>query len=65
MPKYQIIIDQEKCIGCGNCANICPSSFELVEGKAKPKKIVIAKISCEEEAADSCPVNAISIKKTK
>jgi len=59
MPK--IIIDKGKCIGCGACANICPASFEMKDGKAHAKKAEIKKITCERDAADSCPVNAITI----
>lgn len=58
----KIIIDKEKCIGCGLCANLCPKSFVMKDGKAHAKQAVISKITCEQEAADSCPVNAITIK---
>lgn len=60
MPK--ISIDREKCIGCGACAALCPKSFRMKENKAVAIKAEIAKISCEKEAADSCPVQVISIK---
>jgi ferredoxin len=57
----KIKVNQETCIGCGACASICPGSFELKEGKAYAKKAEVKKITCEEEAAESCPVNAITI----
>ena len=25
----QILVDEEKCIGCGNCAEICPKSAKI------------------------------------
>ena len=59
----KIIVDQEKCIGCGACVAICPSQFELKDGKAQVKKSDVKKITCEEEAVESCPVVAISVKK--
>jgi len=59
MPK--INVDKEKCIGCGACVSLCPKSFELVNGKANPIKPNVKKITCEKEAADSCPVGAIII----
>jgi len=59
MPKIKI--DKKKCIGCGACESICPRSFELKEGKAHVKKADVKKISCEKEAAESCPVSAIII----
>ncbi len=57
-----IIIDKETCIGCGACASICDSVFEMKEGKAVVKKgQEKSKIPCVKEAADSCPVNAIKV----
>jgi ferredoxin len=57
----KITIIKDLCIGCGSCAAICPKTFELKDGKAYAKKSKIDKITCEKEAADSCPVNAINI----
>ncbi len=57
----KIKLDREKCIGCGACASICPKGFEMFEGKAKLKVSEIKKITCEGDAADSCPVSAITI----
>jgi ferredoxin len=53
-------IDSKKCIGCGACVSICSRTFDMKDGKA----IVIkqpAKIDCEKDAVDSCPVGAISL----
>lgn len=57
-------VDRAKCIGCGACTAVCPKVFDLDdEGIA----IVIANpVPSEEEestqeAADGCPVEAISI----
>ncbi|MBM3234338.1 ferredoxin [Candidatus Pacearchaeota archaeon] len=52
-------IDKTKCIGCGSCAALCPDGFEIENGKAKVKN---QKAKCVKEAADSCPVQAISVK---
>jgi ferredoxin len=51
-------VDKEKCIGCGACEAVCPSGFEMIDGKAKVKD---AKASCVKDAIDSCPVDAISL----
>ncbi len=62
----KVKIDEEKCIGCGACNMYAPEAFgfDQVRGKAivkpgaedtDPEKI--------EEAANSCPVQAIEIEK--
>ena len=59
--KHKIIIDKEKCIGCGSCVAICPASFEMKGDKAVVKKSSVKEISCEKDAEAACPVQAISI----
>lgn len=49
-------IIEEKCVGCGVCANICPDGIEMINGIAKIKN---EKADCLKEAADACPRNAI------
>jgi len=62
MVKYKIEINKSKCIGCGTCTALCPEIFELKGGKAAAKRKESDK-ACVEEAADSCPVQAIKLKK--
>lgn len=56
-------VDQDTCVGCGMCAGIASEVFELKEGKAH----VIEGADLEsnkdmiEQAASSCPVQAIEI----
>jgi len=71
----KIVLDREKCIGCGNCAVICPAFFEMAEdGKTKLKgkvikakknieELLIASLECAQEAADACPSQAIRVNK--
>lgn len=64
MAKYKIIHHRERCIGCGACASVCPENWEMAEdGKSKPKKIEFEEISCNQQAADACPVQIIEITK--
>jgi ferredoxin len=62
MSKYEIIVDQEECIGCGVCVQIC-NNFKLTDGKSYPINTEPEEIGCNQEAADSCPVDAIIVKK--
>ncbi len=57
-------VDEDLCIGCGNCEEVCPSVFHLNEVTAKAE--VIDPEACEftgccEAAEENCPEEAISL----
>jgi len=56
----KIKIDRKKCIGCGACAACCPEVFEMKGGKANAK-VKESDASCVKQAADGCPVKAITL----
>ena len=54
-------VDEEKCIACGACADVCPADpvvFEVGE-----KSVVVNPDACIECGAcvDSCPTQAIEL----
>jgi len=63
----KLIVDEDKCIGCGACTSEAESLFELVETesgyKAKVKKEEVSGKDIEKAKAaiDVCPVDAISL----
>jgi ferredoxin len=55
----KIVIDKDKCIGCGLCPTICSEVFAMgKDGKAFVK--AQKDIACVKEALESCPFSAIS-----
>ena len=56
-----LALDREKCIGCSQCANVCPHAvFCVTDGKAA----VADRDACMEcgACARNCPVSAISVR---
>ena len=62
MPK-QVNLDQEECIGCESCVEICPEVFAFNEDEEKAYVLAPegGDIECAEEASASCPVECITI----
>ena len=61
--SYKISQDKDKCVGCGACVAVCPSNWEYKGEKPEPKKNRVLEITCNQVAADSCPVSCIKVEK--
>ena len=59
----KVAVDKEICVGTGNCEDLCPEVFELVDGISRVKVDVVPKEVEEQakKAVDECPVSAIEI----
>ncbi|MDD3618339.1 MAG: ferredoxin [Desulfobulbaceae bacterium] len=55
-------VDQDICIGSGNCEATCPEVFEVRDGKSHVKVKTVPENHEDKvrEAVDGCPVQAIS-----
>ena len=57
------VVDEETCVGCGLCVDVCAEVFEM-DGEIA--KVIAGEVpdaveeSCK-EAAENCPVDAIKV----
>ncbi|ADW16651.1 ferredoxin [Desulfobulbus propionicus DSM 2032] len=58
----EVQIDQDECLGCEACVEICPAvfAFDDSRGKAFVKNDANADEECVDEAIGSCPAGCIS-----
>ena len=54
-------IDKNLCIGCGACVSLCPKSFQMNDEDGKADAVSQDDVECAKNAAESCPVQAISV----
>jgi len=58
-----VFIDEEECIGCGTCEEICPEVFRL-NMEAEKAEVILSEGGPEdliEEAIESCPSSCIYV----
>lgn len=58
----QIFVDEITCIGCTNCAGVCPKTFEMQwddAGRARAVQQGVDNFDNLQEAIETCPVNCI------
>ena len=68
----KVILERDKCIGCGACEAVCPKYWKLADDgktdllgskKESGDKYVLEvdDPGCNKEAADGCPVQCIHV----
>ena len=58
--SYTITVDTDKCVGCGECVDICPASvYELTDGKTNPVNMDEC-LGCE-SCVGVCPNDALTV----
>ena len=53
--KMKIEVDENKCVGCGRCTEVCSETFQLNTG-GKAEVINQEDKDCAIKAADECPI---------
>lgn len=59
----KVELDQEECIGCQSCVEICPEVFGF-DDEANLAFVLDGAdgdLACAEEAAGACPVSCITV----
>ena len=69
----KIVLEINKCIGCGSCAAVCDKYFEIKEDNLSRIKggqmsgenmeLEVLEPACAKDAAEICPVQIIRIEK--
>jgi len=58
---YEVTVDNEKCVGCGECVDICPVEvYELQDEKSVPVNAEEC-VGCE-SCIEVCEQEAISVR---
>ncbi len=59
----KVTIDEEECIGCQTCVELCPKVFSFNDAteKAEVRATMTGTEGCIDEAVDSCPVSCITV----
>ena len=58
--SYEITLDSDKCVGCGECVDICPASvYELQDEKSVPVNMEEC-LGCE-SCVEACEHGCITV----
>lgn len=59
--QWRVAVDAQCCIGSGMCAGAAPTSFRLTGGVSTPLRELTAPDQSVINAAEQCPVEAITV----
>lgn len=59
---WLIEVDARQCIGSGLCASSAPAYFTLTANRSKPVRAIIDPDEVVLDAAECCPMEAITVK---
>ncbi|MEU3194615.1 ferredoxin [Streptomyces sp. NPDC006992] len=60
-PRWRLAVDAEQCIGSAACAGACARFRMTADGRAEPVAEVVDAEEAVRDAAECCPVEAITV----
>lgn len=60
--RWRISVDADRCIGSGLCAATAPGHYRVVGGVSQPPAGPVEPDDAALDAADCCPVEAITVR---
>jgi ferredoxin len=63
MGKVKVSVNQDTCIGCRLCAELCSDTFKMIDDKAIAHRgeMEAGDLTNEKDMEDSCPSNSIKV----
>ena len=64
--RGRVLVDAEKCIGCGGCAEVCPPRCIVLTDPSRGKRVLeflLERCTYCGRCAEVCPENAITVTK--
>ena len=61
--SWNVTVDADKCVGCGECVDVCPVEvYEMTDGKSRPMPKNASAVNPVSKCANTTPS---TLKKTK
>jgi NTE family protein len=59
--EVEVVVDRERCTGCGMCATLAPTVMRMADGKAQAHEGALEWSRADGAFVTECPVQAISV----
>ncbi len=60
--RFEWILDEGQCVGCGACADVCPEQAIIMTRKMAYPRPVEGRCNGCKKCVEECPVEAITVK---
>ncbi|GAA4092494.1 MULTISPECIES: ferredoxin [Actinomadura] len=59
--RWKVHVDRDACVSSGNCVALAAERFELTDDGARPLQEILVADEAVVEAAEACPMEAITV----